>query len=106
MNKQVVILSCISLFLYTLLLFCFGIFGSQIQEQVIKYTMVVLKYGLIVMGYVMMIYLPYKITKQMALRKEKLYQIESDKKIQEIGKQKKELEEKILQEYYKSEDSI
>lgn len=106
MNKTIMIITFIAIVLYSILLCCIGIYGENIQTQIIEYGKIILKYLLILFGYFLTIFLPIRIYKQLLLRKERQYQIESNRKIQELAEQKKHLEEKIMQEYVKSEDSI
>ena len=106
MNWKIATISVISGILYAYILAFFGIAGDNIQSIALSIGAIVLKYGLILFGFFMVLFLPYRINKALIKRKEMLYEIESNKKITDAAKKQKELNNKILNEYIKNEDAI
>ena len=68
-NKKVVAITAISFILYTFFLFCSGLFGVTAQQYAINGGMYALKYGAVLLGFVMIIYLPNRINKALIQRK-------------------------------------
>ena len=106
MNVKIAIITAISVILYVYLLMCIGITGPHIQSIALCIGFYVLKYGLLLFGLVIAGFLPYRINTALEKRKQKLYEIESDKKITELAESKKRMNEKIMNEYIKNEDAI
>lgn len=106
MKIKIVLISLLSLILYTILLSCVGVFGGTIQSVVFHYGLIIGKWLLIGFGFFLCIFLPIRVTTALKKNEENKYYAESDEKIRQAGIEKKALEEKIMQEYYKSEDAI
>lgn len=106
-NKKIISITAIALILYTFFLFLIGIFGETIQQHAIEIGLFLLKYGLIVFGFVIAGFLPIRIAKALQQRKDEKYQRESERKIIEAANAEKKKQEKILEEMYiKNEDAL
>ena len=106
MTTKTTIITIVSVLLYTYVLACFGLAGEKVQSVAFIGGLYFLKYGSIAFGYFMAIFLPIRITKALEKRKETLYQIVSNKKIQELAEKTKQTNNKIMEEYIKNEDRI
>lgn len=106
MNLKITVITLVSMFLYAYALICFGVVGPYYQNIALTIGGYILKYGLILFGLFMASFLPYRISKALALREQAKYEIESEKKIIEAAKKQKKLNDKIYNEYIKNEDSI
>lgn len=95
-----------SIFLYTYTLVCFGIAGPDIQTMALHYGAVCLKYGLLLFGFILFGILPYKISIALKKREKALYDIKAEHTIAEAARKKREVEEKIIKEFVKNEDTI
>lgn len=104
-NKKVVAITAISFILYTFFLFCGGLFGVEAQHYAIIGGKYALKYGVILLGFVMTIYLPNRINKALIQRKEEKYQRESEAKIKQAAENEKKAQEKIM-EAIRNEESV
>lgn len=106
MTKKIAAIT-ISLFvLYSYFLCAVGLFGETVQNFSIFYGLIALKYGLVLIGFIAVIFLPYRIHKALLQRAEEKYQRESNKKIMDAAEREKQKQAQILQEYIKQEDSI
>ena len=112
MRKSVIISIAASLVL-TLVLMCFGIFGETITPYARMILFFIIKWGLVLFGYFLACFLPYRIF--VALKdRESLSKkiIEENKKILKHNaevdeqEQEQELEKKILNAYYKEKDNV
>lgn len=106
MTKKIFGITVLSFVLYTILLSCFGLFGTAIQNYTIQYGLIVLKYGLVLFGFALTLFLPIRIHKALLERGEEKYQRESNAKITAIANQEKKRQENIMKELYNQEDSI
>lgn len=106
MTKKIFGITVLSFVLYTILLSCFGLFGTTIQNYTIQYGLIVLKYGLVLFGFALTLFLPIRIHKALLQRAEEKYQRESNAKITAIANQEKKRQENIMKELYNQEDSI
>lgn len=115
MNKQIIAISVGSFLLYSYILLAGGFFGSYLQGYALHYGVLILKYGLVLLGFLATIFLPYRISKALKQRAEEKYQRESDEKIRKIAEEKIQMENKIAEElkkqdeyeeYIKNEDAI
>lgn len=106
MNWKVALITFASVILYAYALVCFGLAGPNIQNIALVIGGYVLKYGLLSFGFFMAAFLPYRINKALQKRKEKQYEIESERKIIEAAQKMKKTNDKIYNEYIKNEDAI
>ena len=104
-NKKVVAIKAISFILYTFFLFCSGLFGVTAQQYAINGGMYALKYGAVLLGFVMIIYLPNRINKALIQRKEEKYQRESEARIAQAAENEKKAQEKII-EAIRNEEAV
>lgn len=106
MTKKIAAIT-ISLFvLYSYFLCAVGLFGETVQNYSLFYGLIALKYGIVLIGFIAVIFLPYRIHKALLQRAEEKYQRESNKKIMDAAEIEKQKQAQILQEYIKREDSI
>jgi len=112
MRKSVIISIAASLVL-TLVLMCFGIFGETITPYARMILFFIVKWGLVLFGYFLACFLPYRIfvaLKDREILSKKI--IEENKKILKHNaevdeqEQEQELEKKILNAYYKEKDNV
>jgi hypothetical protein len=112
MRKSVIISITASLVL-TLVLMCFGIFGETITPYARMILFFIFKWGLVLFGYFLACFLPYRIfvaLKDREILSKKI--IEENKKILKHNaevdeqEQEQELEKKILNAYYKEKDNV
>ena len=112
MRKSVIISIAASLVL-TLVLMCFGIFGETITPYARMILFFIIKWGLVLFGYFLACFLPYRIfvaLKDREILSKKI--IEENKKILKHNaevdeqEQEQELEKKILNAYYKEKDNV
>ena len=112
MRKTVIISIAASLVL-TLVLMCFGIFGDFITPYARMILFFIVKWGLVLFGYFLACFLPYRIfvaLKNRDILTKKI--IEENKKILKHNaevdekEQEQELENKILTAYYKEKDNV
>ena len=106
MNWKVALITFASVILYAYALVCFGLAGPNIQSIALIVGGYILKYGLLSFGFFMAAFLPYRINKALEKRKQKKYEIESERKIIEAAQKQKQTNEKIYKEFIKNEDAI
>jgi uncharacterized membrane protein len=106
MNWKVATFTVISIILYAYILVCFGLAGQYTQHMALVIGACVLKYGLILFGFFIAGFLPYRINTALKKRKDALYEIESERKLREAAAEQKRINNKISNEYMKNEDAI
>ena len=105
-NWKLILVTIGSIFLYTYALACFGLGGPDIQAKALEYGVVCLKYGLLLFGFILFGILPYRISIALKKREKALYDIKAEHTIAEAARRKREVEEKIIKEFVKNEDTI
>lgn len=105
MTKKIFGITVLSIVLYTVILACVGLFGDTIQNYSIHYSLVALKYGLVLFGFAVALFLPWRIHKALIQRAEEKYQRESTAKIIAAAQKEKETQESIIN-VYKQEDAV
>jgi hypothetical protein len=105
-NWKIILMTIVSVALYTYALICFGLAGPEIQSVAFVIGGYILKYGLLAFGFFMSAFLPYRINSALESRKQKKYEIESERKIIEAAQKQKQTNEKIYKEFIKNEDAI
>lgn len=106
MNKKIVVITALIIILYTFFLFCFGLFGEQMQQYSLHIGKYVLKYGFVAFGFVLAAYMPNRIYKALKQREDERYKRESEARITQAVENEKKAQEKIINEYIKNEDAI
>ncbi len=105
-NIFIISLTVVSFTLYTIFLSMLGVFGKDIQINVFIYTNTFLKYFLISAGYILSVFLPYRIYDAMSLNKKRKLKFKKDMEFAELDRKTKEMERRILETYYKEEDML
>lgn len=103
---SLVVATVVSVFLYTYVLACLGVAGSDVQKTALHCGAFVLKYGAVLFGFVLFAVLPYRIGIALKKREKILYDMKSEQTIAEAERKSKGIKEKIMQEYIKNEDMI
>jgi hypothetical protein len=112
MRTPIIISVVVSLVL-TLVLMCFGIYGEMITPYARMILLFIVKWGLVLFGYFLACFLPYRII--VALKDREVLSkkiIEENKKILKHNaevdeqEQEQELEKKILNAYIKEKDNV
>lgn len=106
MNKKVLFCTILTLVFYSTFLMCLGIFGAGVQDNALIITKYVIKYGLIVIGYVAAICLPFRIAFALKKNKERRATAEHERQLDEAVLRSKKLEAEIAKAYYREEDDI
>lgn len=107
-RSTIIAISCATA-LYTVLLACLGVFGATIADAVLSATLFIGKWALILLGYVFVAWLPFRIKSQLERNAQawKEYK-KTEAKIEELKKRNEQtkIEDAILKAYQKAEDAI
>ena len=106
MNKKVLFFTIVSLVIYSTFLMCIGIFGAGVQDTALWISKYVLKYGLITVGYIAAICLPFRVAFALKKNKERRAAAEHERQLDEAVQRSKRLEAEIAKAYYKEEDDL
>lgn len=96
MKKKLLIIIPVIL-VYSFILAMFGIFGTKVYDIANFCLTYVIPVILILFGYFLCIWLPFRIMEALRIRKERQIEYEKDKKLQAIANRQKTLEHKILE---------
>jgi len=96
MKKKLLIIG-ISLIVYSFVLAAVGVFGLTLKSAALFCLSYIFPIILILFGYFLCIFLPFRIMEAMRIRKERAIEHEKEMKLQQIQKTKKTFEQKILE---------
>lgn len=111
--KKPILISVGLVILYTLIIMAGGCFGAAVAPVAKAVLLFILKWAAILFGYATLCYLPYRVIQALKLRDETTKKIlEENKRIVRHNKEmaqkekQKNLEEKIIDAYFKQEDEL
>lgn len=105
-ERKIYVFIAIMMVLYTIMLGAFGVFGNSIQDVVLHYGFLILKYGAIVFGYFLTIFVPFRAVQQLKKNKIRQQDFDNEQRMMEQVRKQKELENKIYEGYVKHENDL
>lgn len=102
MKKKLLIIG-IALVVYSFVLAALGVFGLTLQSAALFCLTYILPIILIIFGYFLCIWLPFRIMEALRINKEKKLAREKEDKLAQIQATKKSFEQKILEHLNKGE---
>lgn len=113
MNKKLAVSIIVTAVIYTLVMICFGVFGSAIQAVMLPICLTALKWVAVIAGYAIAVFLPTRIFNALMLnqQRQKIHELEEQVAAAEAEKHKealrqRDVEEAILKSYMKEEDDV
>lgn len=105
-KRQAIILSVFLVMIFTDILFCAGVFGSDMGIMFRHASIIIAKWMGIIIGYLLCIIVPSRIAFLLNKRSEVKYEISKEEEYRRVTEQNNELIRKIEESYYNPKDEI
>lgn len=102
-RKYVTLLSFLIILVYSLIMACFGIFGTKFQSLILSIGFPSLKYGTIIFGYFMAVFIPIRVYTASIAREKAKERYLADIRLKQAQAKEKKLKQKIIEQYYQEE---